>query len=62
MKLSQMQDIVGCRAVMTNVELAKKLYKDREKAYKSVADIVVNVEEKSLEQICKEIAKRAKAF
>jgi len=27
MKLSQMQDIVGCRAIMPNVELAKKLYK-----------------------------------
>lgn len=26
MKLSQMQDIAGCRAVVTNVELAKKLY------------------------------------
>jgi hypothetical protein len=28
MKLSQMQDIAGCRAVMSNVELAKKLYKE----------------------------------
>jgi len=28
MKLSQMQDIAGCRAVMPNVELAKKLYKE----------------------------------
>ncbi len=28
MKLSQMQDIAGCRAVMTNVELARKLYKE----------------------------------
>jgi len=27
MKLSQMQDIVGCRAVMPNVELARELYK-----------------------------------
>ncbi|MBU1204180.1 MAG: RelA/SpoT domain-containing protein [Nanoarchaeota archaeon] len=28
MKLSQMQDIAGCRVVMPNVELAKKLYKE----------------------------------
>ena len=28
MKLSQMQDIAGCRAVMPNVFLAKKLYKE----------------------------------
>jgi len=28
MKLSQMQDVAGCRAVMPNVELAKKLYKE----------------------------------
>ena len=28
MKLSQMQDIAGCRVVMSNVELAKKLYKE----------------------------------
>jgi putative GTP pyrophosphokinase len=28
MKLSQMQDIGGCRAVLANVDLAKKLYKD----------------------------------
>ncbi len=27
MKLTQMQDIAGCRAVMTNVELAKELHK-----------------------------------
>ena len=28
MKLSQMQDIAGCRVVMQNVELAKKIYKE----------------------------------
>ncbi|HLD05102.1 MAG TPA: RelA/SpoT domain-containing protein [Candidatus Nanoarchaeia archaeon] len=28
MKLSQMQDIAGCRVVMSNVSLAKQLYKD----------------------------------
>jgi len=28
MKLTQMQDIAGCRAVMSNVELARALYKD----------------------------------
>lgn len=28
MNLSQMQDVAGCRAVMSNVELARKLYKN----------------------------------
>ncbi len=28
MKLSQMQDVAGCRAVMSNVALARKLYKE----------------------------------
>ena len=28
MKLSQMQDIAGCRVVMPNVELARRLYKE----------------------------------
>lgn len=28
MKLSQMQDIAGCRVVMSNVELARKLYRE----------------------------------
>jgi len=28
MKLTQMQDIAGCRVVMTNINLVKKLYKD----------------------------------
>ncbi len=34
---------------------AEKLYAQREKAYRSVADVVVNVEDKSLEEIIKEI-------
>lgn len=29
MNLSQMQDIAGCRVVMSNVELARKLYKEK---------------------------------
>ena len=28
MKLSQMQDIAGCRAVMSNMDLVKKIYKE----------------------------------
>ena len=28
MKLSQMQDIAGCRAIMSNIDLTKKLYKE----------------------------------
>ncbi len=36
---------------------AKKLYDERSKIYKSVADVVISVEDKSLEEIIKEIAK-----
>ena len=37
---------------------AKKLYKEREEAYKKVADVVVNVEGKSRDEVCKEIAEK----
>ncbi len=37
---------------------AKKLYKEREAAYKKVADVVVNVEGKSRDEICEEIAQK----
>lgn len=50
------------RPLFNQPKEAKKLYNDREKAYKNIADIVISVQEKSLEKICKEIAKGAKAF
>lgn len=50
------------RPLFNQPKEAKKLYNERAKAYKNIADIVVSVQEKSLEKICKEIAKGAKAF
>ncbi len=46
------------RPLFSEPKKAKKLYKEREKAYKSVADVVVNVEGKSRDEICDEIAKK----
>ena len=46
------------RPLFSEPKKAKKLYKEREKAYKKVADVVVNVEGKSREEICDEIAKK----
>jgi len=46
------------RPLFSEPKKAKKLYKEREKAYKAVADVVVNVEGKSHEEICEEIAKK----
>ncbi len=48
------------RPLMQDLEKAKLLYEEREVQYKKVADIVVDVTDKSLEEIAKEIRKRAK--
>jgi len=48
------------RPLFSEPKKAKKLYKEREKAYKDVADVVVNVEGKSRKAICEEIAKKCK--
>lgn len=48
------------RPLFTQPKEAQKLYKEREKAYTSVADVIVNVEGKSLDKIVKEIAKKCK--
>jgi len=44
------------RPLFSEPKKAKKLYKDREKSYKKVADVVVNVEGKSRAEVCEEIA------
>ena len=48
------------RPLFTQSKEAKKLYKEREEAYRAVADVIVNVEGKSLDRIVKEIAKKCK--
>ena len=48
------------RPLFSEEKEAKKLYKEREKAYKNVADIIVNVEDKSLDEVIDEIAKKCK--
>jgi shikimate kinase len=45
------------RPLFSEPKKAKKLYNEREKAYKKVADLVINVEDKSLKAIIKEIHK-----
>jgi len=46
------------RPLFKHPKEAKKLYNERSKIYKSIADIVISVEDKSLEKIIKEIAKK----
>jgi shikimate kinase len=45
------------RPLLQNIQEAKKLYKERLKEYKKVADIIVNVENKTPEEVAKEIKK-----
>ena len=47
------------RPLFSEPKKAKKLYKEREKAYKKIADVVVNVEEKDMKSIIKEIHKHS---
>ena len=46
------------RPLFSEPKKAKTLYDEREKAYKEVADVVINVEDKSMKNIIKEIHKR----
>ncbi len=46
------------RPLFSEPKKAKKLYKEREKAYKKVADIVINVEDKDLKSVIREIHKK----
>jgi len=43
------------RPLFKEPKKAKKLYKERAKAYKEVADFVVSVEDKSVDEVCEEI-------
>jgi len=47
------------RPLFSEPKKARKLYNEREKAYKKVADLIINVEDKSLKAIVKEINKKA---
>jgi len=47
------------RPLFSDLEKAEKLYNEREKAYKKVANVVLNVEGKSMERILREIAAAA---
>ena len=47
------------RPLFSEPKKAKKLYKEREKAYKKVADIIIDMENKDLKSVIKEIHKKA---
>ncbi len=47
------------RPLFSEPKKAKKLYKEREKAYKKVADVIIDMEGKELKSIIKEIHKKA---
>ena len=46
------------RPLFSEPEKAKALYAERDKAYKEVADLIINVENKSMKNIIKEIHKK----
>jgi len=46
------------RPLFSEPEKAKKLYSEREKAYRNIADVIINVENKDLTKIIKEIHKK----
>ena len=48
------------RPLFSEPKKAKKLYKERETAYKKIANIVINVENKEMKEIIKEIHKYTK--
>ena len=45
------------RPLFAEPKKAKRLYKEREKAYKKIADVIIDVENKSMKSIIKEIEK-----
>jgi len=48
------------RPLFSREKEAKKLYKEREKAYQKVADVIVSVENKSIDKVIAEIARKCK--
>ena len=46
------------RPLFSEPKKAKRLYKEREKAYRKVADVIINMEDKDLKGIIKEIHKK----
>ncbi len=48
------------RPLFSQEEEARKLYKEREKAYKKVADIIIDVENLTLDEQIRQIAKKCK--
>ena len=47
------------RPLFKDLQKARELYNEREKAYKKIADVVINVEDKQEKEILKELAKVA---
>jgi len=47
------------RPLFSEPKKAKKLYNERKEAYKKIADLIINVEEKNLKAVIKEIHKKA---
>ncbi|NNJ46091.1 MAG: shikimate kinase, partial [Sulfurovum sp.] len=48
------------RPLFSQEEEARKLYEEREKAYRKLADVVINVENLTLEEQLEQIAKKCK--
>ena len=46
------------RPLFSEPKKAKKLYSEREEAYKKIADLIIDVEEKNLKAVIKEIHKK----
>jgi len=46
------------RPLFSEPKKAKKLYNEREEAYKKIADLIIDVEEKNLKAVIKEIHKK----
>jgi len=49
------------RPLLKDLNAAKKLFDERKKMYKSVADLIIDVEGKELEQVAKEIETELKS-
>ena len=49
------------RPLFQDIEKARELYDEREQQYKKIADIVIDVTDKSVDTIAKEILKKVKA-